>query len=213
MWPDACETRRLLGLVEQAEPGAEDELWERHRPALRRMIGLRLDHELGRRVDASDVVQDVLLKASQRLDEYLGNPVMPFHLWLRHLARDHVIDAHRRHRGAGKRSLDRERPLAGGLVAASASGLSAFDLAAALRDPSPTPAAEAMLEELRVRFRAALISLDDIDREVVLLRHFEQLSNSEAAQALGLSEAATGMRHLRALRRLRTILGEIPPPF
>ncbi|QEH37809.1 RNA polymerase sigma factor CnrH [Aquisphaera giovannonii] len=210
MWPDAGETQRLLRQVERAEPGAADELWERHRPALRRMIGLRLDHALGRRVDASDVVQDVLLKASQRLEEYLGNPAMPFHLWLRHMARDLVIDAHRRHRRAGRRSLDRERPIAGRDAGDSGSSRPSFDLAAALRDPSPTPAAEAMLHELRGRFLDALDRLDDVDREVVLLRHFEQLSNSEAAAALGLSEAAAGMRHLRALRRLRAILGETP---
>ena len=85
MWPDEDETRRLLKQIKQADPTAADELWERHRPALRRMIGLRLDRGLGRRVDASDVVQEVLLGASQRLDDYLRNPVLPFHLWLRQI--------------------------------------------------------------------------------------------------------------------------------
>ena len=111
MWPDAIETKRLLKQVEQADPTAADELWERHRPALRRMIELRLDQVLGRRVDASDIVQDVLLRASQRLGEYLRNPALPFHLWLRQIARDHVIDAHRRHRGAGKRRLPNQTGL------------------------------------------------------------------------------------------------------
>ena len=82
------------------------------------------------------------------------------------------------------------------------------DLAAQLRDPALTPAAEALRGELQHRFRMALDDLDGVDREIILLRHFEQLSNSEAAQALGLSEAAAGMRHLRALRRLRAIFGE-----
>jgi RNA polymerase sigma-70 factor (ECF subfamily) len=210
MWPDAIETERLLKQIEEADPSAADELWERHRPALRRMIAFRLDPVLKQRIDASDVVQDVLLKASQKLREYLRNPVMPFHLWLGQLARDYVIDARRRHRGAKKRSLDRERHrlLTGGSEAFAER--SSLELGAQLRDPALTPAALAIQVELQQRFRAALESLDGADREVILLRHFDQLSNSEAAQALGLSEAAAGMRHLRALRRLRAILAQSP---
>src|SRR4051794_8937133 len=206
MWPDANETQVLLRRVAEADEGAAERLWETYRAPLRRMIDLRLDHALGRRLDASDVVQDVLIKASQRLGDYLRNPTMPFHLWLRQMAQDQMIDEHRRHRGAARRSLDRERPMA----AASYLDRSSLDLAAQLRDPELTPAAAALRGELERRFQAALKQLDDVDREIILLRHFEQLSNGEAAQALGLSEAAAGMRHLRALRRLRTILGEAP---
>jgi RNA polymerase sigma-70 factor (ECF subfamily) len=211
MWPDAGETDRLLGEVERERPSARDELWERYREPLRRMVSLRLDPALGRRIDASDVVQEVLLKASQRLADYLRHPDIPFHLWLRQIARDHMIDAHRRHRQAGKRSLDRERyPAAAEAGTSGFADRSSFDLAAQLRDPAPTPAAEALRAELQGRFQAALRKLDSDDREVILLRHFEQLSNSETARALRLSEAAAGMRHLRALRRLRAILGESP---
>lgn len=206
MWPDADETQVLLKGVERNEAGAADRLWERHRTALRRVIDLRLDRALGRRVDASDVVQEVMLKANQRLPEYLKNPVLPFHLWLRQIARDHIIDQHRRHRQAERRSLDRERPLAAGAYLDQSS----LDLAAQLKDPSLTPAAAALRAELAIRFQAALSELNDDDREIIVLRHFEQLSNSEAAQVLGLSEPAAGMRHLRALRRLRTVLGESP---
>jgi RNA polymerase sigma-70 factor (ECF subfamily) len=209
MWPDARETQDLLDRV-QADASAVEELWERHRPALRRMIGLRLDQVVSRRVDASDVVQDVLLKANQRLGEYLRNPSMPFHLWLRQIARDHVIDAHRRHRQAAKRTIDRERALRTCTAGGADDDRSSLDLAAQLRDPALTPAAEALRHELQGRFQAALARLDEDDREIILLRHFEQLSNSEAAQALGLSEAAAGMRHLRALRRLRALLAEAP---
>jgi RNA polymerase sigma-70 factor (ECF subfamily) len=206
MWPDATETQVLLKRIEQADATAAERLWERHREPLRRMIDLRLDHALGRRVDASDIVQEVLLKANQRLGEYLRNPVLPFHLWLRQIARDQVIDEYRRHRVAECRSLDRERPLA----PAAFSNQSSLDLAAQLRDPNPTPAAAALRQELERRFHAALRQLDEADREIILLRHFEQLSNSEAARALGLSEAAAGMRHLRALRRLRAVLDASP---
>ena len=205
MWPEASETEALLHRVAQGTVAA-DELWERHRPALRRMIGLRLDRTLSRRVDASDVVQDVLLKAHQRLADYLRDPSVPFHVWLRQIAHDHMIDAHRRHRQAGMRSMDRERPMAIG----AAADRSSLDLAAQLRDPALTPVALALRLELECRFHEALGLLDDDDREIILLRHFEQLSNGEAARVLGLSDAAAGMRHLRALRRLRAILAEAP---
>jgi RNA polymerase sigma-70 factor (ECF subfamily) len=210
MWPDAAETQNLLHRVAQADASATDQLWERYRPALRRMIDLRLDQAVSRRVDASDVVQEVLLKANQRLGEYLRDPVLPFHLWLRAIARDRVIDAHRRHRVSAKRTVDRERGLYVGQGGAELAECSSLDLAAKLRDSALTPAAEALRRELENRFHDALLCLEDDDREIILLRHFEQVSNGEAAQALGLSEAAAGMRHLRALRRLRTVLGETP---
>jgi RNA polymerase sigma-70 factor (ECF subfamily) len=210
MWPDAGETRDLLHRARHADTQAVDELWQRYRPALRRMIGVRLDQAIVRRVDASDVVQDVLIKATERLGEYLRNPALPFHLWLRQIARDHLIDAHRRHRQAARRTVDRERGLYARPGGADYDDHSSLDLAAQLRDSALTPAAEALRHELQYRFQAAIDRLDDGDREIVLLRHFEQLSNSEAAQALGLTEAAAGMRHLRALRRLRDVLGEVP---
>jgi RNA polymerase sigma-70 factor (ECF subfamily) len=210
MWPDASETQTLLHRVEQADLSAADELWERYRPALRRMIDLRLDQALSRRVDASDVVQDVLLRASQRLGEYLRNPALPFHLWLRQIARDHIIDAHRRHRASSKRSVDREVGLRAGAGGADFDSCSSFDLAARLRDPALTPAAEALRRELQSRFESALLHLHEEDREIIMLRHFEHLANSEAAEVLRVSEAAAGMRHLRALRRLRAVLGESP---
>lgn len=206
MWPDASETEALLERVGRAEAAAEERLWEQHREPLRRLIALHLDRALARRVDASDVVQEVLLRASQRLPEYLRDPAIPFHLWLRRIARDHLVDEHRRHRVAARRSLDRERPLA----APAFADRSSLDLAAQLRDPSATPAAAALRRELQRRFHDALDRLDEPDREILVLRHFEQLSNSEAARVLGLSDAAAGMRHLRALRKLHAVLGETP---
>jgi RNA polymerase sigma-70 factor (ECF subfamily) len=210
MWPDPGETQNLLHRVARSDASATDELWERYRPALRRLIDLRLDQAVSRRVDASDVVQDVLLKANQRLGEYLRNPALPFDLWLRRIARDQVIDAHRRHRGSARRTVDRERSFYAGQGGAGCDDRSSFELAAQLRDSELTPAAEALRRELKGRFQDALLRLDDDDREMIFLRHFEQLSNREAALSLGLNEAAAGMRHLRALRRLRSMLGEAP---
>ena len=207
MWPDPDNTRDLLDrLARSNDPADAERLWARHREPLRRMIDMRLDGAIGRRVDASDVVQDVLFEASRRLADYLKSPVLPFHLWLRQIARDRMIDEHRKHRVAARRSLDRERPLGSPEFA----DRSSLDLAAGLRDPCLTPAAASLRRELERRFRAVLDEMDDDDREILLLRHFEGLSNSEAALALGLSEPAAGMRHLRALRKLRARLGETP---
>lgn len=206
IWPEHTVTMELLADVGRGKSEAVNLLLERHRASLRKLINLRLDRQIARRVDASDIVQDVLLEANQRLQEYLADPCMPFHIWLRHLAKDRIIDMHRRHRGAQRRSLDRERPLAGPQFGDQSS----FDLASQLAAGELTPAAASIRKELEQRFLFALDQLDDDDRDILLMRHFEQLGNQEVADALGLSAAAAGMRHLRALRKLRAVLGERP---
>ncbi|HKI33086.1 MAG TPA: sigma-70 family RNA polymerase sigma factor [Gemmataceae bacterium] len=205
MWPNSPETQELLDKAKQGQAGAVERLLETHREPLRRMIGLRLDPALAGRVDASDIVQDVMLEVSQRLADYLRHPAMPFHLWVRHIAKDHVIDAHRRHRQAQRRSLDREQPL----VPAGLADQSSLELAGQFLDREMTPATAAVRHELQRRMEQAVASLDEDDREIILMRHYEQLSNQEVATALHLTEAAASMRHLRAVRRLRAaLLGE-----
>ena len=129
---------------------------------------------------------------------------MPFHLWLRQMAKDRIIDAHRRHRVSEKRSVDREQAM----VAPAALDRSTIELAAQLCDPEMTPAAAATMQELQRRFRAALETMDERDREIVLMRHFEQLSNQEVANALQLTEPAASMRYLREIRRLQKLLAD-----
>lgn len=202
MWPNRDETDRLLDAARAGAPGAVDRLLGEFREPLRRVIDLRLDPAIARRVDASDIVQDVLIEANQRLTEYLKSPDMPFHLWLRHLAQDRIIDTHRRHRLAQRRSVDREQPIARP-VWADESGVS---LVAQLIDTDRTPTSEAIRHELQRRLAAAVDRLAEDDREVILMRHHEALSNQEVARALGLTEAAASMRYLRALRRLRAVL-------
>jgi RNA polymerase sigma-70 factor (subfamily 1) len=199
MWPEGEKTLELLQHVESGDANAVNRLLDRHRGAVLRMIQMRLDKRIAGRVDASDVVQDVMLEASLRLDAYVLNPVMPFHLWLRQLAKDRVIDMHRRHREARRRSVDREQNLTG----FSADQESSADLAELLKDAELTPAAATLRKELESRFVDALSELDEPDREVIVMRHFEHLTNGEVAQVLKLSPPAAGMRYLRAIRRLR----------
>jgi len=204
MWPESDQTRELLAEAARGSPDAVNQLMERHRDALRRMVQMRLDQQIRRRVDVSDVVQDVLVEANRRLADYLARPGMDFHLWLRQIAMDRIIDAHRRHRVSAKRSVDREQPMA---VPAGAER-STMELAAQLADGELTPAAAAAQRELVRRVEAALTQLDEADAEIIVMRHYEKLSNQEAAQALGLSQPAASMRYLRAIRRLRQLLGE-----
>ena len=124
MWPNSEETQELVVGAKDGKAAAVDGLLERHRESLRRLIDMRLDRAVARRVDASDVVQEVLVDAHRRLDEYLKNADVPFHIWLRRIALDRVIDAHRRHRVAKRRSVDREQALASPKV----DGQSSLDL-------------------------------------------------------------------------------------
>lgn len=202
MWPNHDDTRRLLDDARTGNTAAVDRLLGEFREPLRHVIRLRMDQDLARRIDASDIVQDVLLEANQRLQEYLQAPNMPFHLWLRHLAQDRIIDTHRRHRVAQRRSIDREQALD---VPAWADE-SSVQLIAQLVDGEQTPASAAIQHELQRRLHAALTQLDDADRDLILMRHHEQLSNQDVAAALGLTEAAASMRYLRALRKLRGVL-------
>src|SRR5947208_9729081 len=182
MWPSPDSTRRLLDDAKTGDGAAVDRLLGEFREPLRKVIDLRLDPVLGRRVDASDVVQDVLIEANQRLADYLKKPDMPFHLWLRHLAQDRIIDAHRRHRLAQRRSVDREQPIARPAWADESSQA----LVAQLIDTERTPNSEAIQIELQRRLNDAIDRLSDDDREIILMRHHELLSNQEAAAALGL---------------------------
>ena len=202
MWPNSEQTDRLLDDARGGKSGAVDALLGQFREPLRRVIDLRLDPVLARRVDASDIVQDVLIEANQRLKDYLLSPDMPFHLWLRHLAQDRIIDTHRRHRTAQRRSIDREQAINRPAWADESS----TSLVAQLIDGEQTPATEAIQAELARKLTAAIDQLADDDREIILLRHHEQLANQDVAKMLKLSEAAASMRYLRALRRLRLVL-------
>jgi RNA polymerase sigma-70 factor (ECF subfamily) len=199
MWPEERATLEWLDEARRGRTEAVGRLLSAYRAAIHRMVEMRLDRRLRSRLDVSDVVQEVLLEVSRRLREYLNNPGLSFRLWVRRIALDRVIDAHRRHRQAGRRSMDREE------IAAQpkASDSSRQEPLALLVDPQLTPAAAAVQRELVQRVEATIDQLEPPDIEILLLRHYERLTNQEAAAVLGLSEPAAAMRYLRALRRLR----------
>jgi RNA polymerase sigma-70 factor (ECF subfamily) len=203
MWPETEKTQELLLGVQAGEDAALNRLLERHRDAVRRLVQMRLDARIQRRVDVSDVVQEVFVEANRRLADYVKSPPMPFHLWLRQIAKDRIIDAHRRHRASAKRSVDREQAL----QVPAGMDRSSIELAAQIVDPELTPAAAATQHEMAQRVEAAIAQLGEQDAEILIMRHYEHLTNQEIAKALELTEPAASMRYLRAVRRLREVLG------
>ena len=185
------------------------ELFERHRSRLRLMVHLRLDRRVQARVDSSDVLQEAFLEATERYERYQANPIMPPFLWLRFLVGQRLIQVHRRHLGVKARAAGREVSLFHGALPQADSESLAAQLLGKLTSPSHV----AMRSELQVRLQEALNSMDELDREVLVLRHFEQLNNVETSQVLGIQERAASKRYVTALRRLKDILGTIPGFF
>ena len=204
IWPSDDKTETLLDAARAGDGDAVNKLLERHRGPIRRLVEMRLDRKVQQRVDVSDVVQDVMIEANSRLKKYLDEPVMAFHLWLRQIAWDRMIDTYRRHRVSAKRNMDREQPMS----APGRADHSTMELAVQLCDPALTPAAAATQREIAGKVESVIEMLGDQDREIVLMRHFEHLTNLEIAQVLGLNPPAASMRYLRAIRRLRELLEE-----
>jgi RNA polymerase sigma-70 factor (ECF subfamily) len=196
---DSAETRRLLEQAQAGQAGAVDQLLTRHRPYLRQLVRLRLDPQVRARVDPSDVVQEAQMEAVRRLGGYLRRPEIPFRLWLRQITYDRLLMLRRRHIGAARRAVGREVALP---------DRSSLALAQQLLASASTPSEQLARRELARRVRQALDRLDDADREVLLMRNFEGLSNQEVARLLHLQPAAASQRYGRALLRLRNLLVE-----
>ncbi len=195
--------------IELLRSGGSDqfaEVFSRYEDRLQRMIRFRLDRRLYGRVDSADVLQEVWLDASKRVTEYVANPVVPVFIWLRQIAWQTIIDLHRRHLGAQKRSVANE-------VALGVSGGqedTSLSIAARLAGDLTSPSQAAMRDERMLQLRQALAEMDEIDREVLALRHFEELGNNEVAEILGIQKTAASNRYIRALKRLKEVLEQFP---
>src|SRR5437588_12162082 len=200
--PDSDDTEALLRLGQAGDRAAFEALFARHRADLWRLVELRLDPRLRPRVDPSDVVQEAHLEAFRRLGAYLERRPLPFRLWLRQIVYDHTLKARRRHLGTARRDAAREVPLP---------ERSSLLLARQLLAGGPTPSQQLDRRELAARLRRALAQLPEADRELILMRHFEGLSNQEVGCLLGADPATVSKRHGRALLRLHRILFEGGP--
>ncbi len=206
---DSSQTDRLIRRVEDGDESAMAELFAHYRDRLRRMVKLRMDRRLQGRLDPSDVLQDAYIDVAKRVGEYRANPRMPVFLWLRWITGEKLIALHRKHLGAQMRDAGQEVSLyRGALPPASSISLAAMFLG---RITSPTRAARRA--EMQVRLQDVLNSLEPVDREVLTLRHFEELGNSEIAEVLGISKSAASSRYIRAVMRLKKELANMPGLF
>jgi RNA polymerase sigma-70 factor (ECF subfamily) len=205
----AGESTDLITRAAAGDIDARNALFAQHTERLRRMVRLRLSRRLQGRVDEGDVVQEALLEAARKLNEYLQRPDAPFYLWLRHLTGLKLAELHRHHLGTQMRDADREVSIYRGALPEADS----MSLAAHLLGTITSPSQVALRAERQIRLQEAVNSLDPIDREILALRHFEQLSNQETAEVLRMSPSGATARHMRALKRLKTILESVPGFF
>jgi RNA polymerase sigma-70 factor (ECF subfamily) len=201
---DDSESQLLLDRAGTGDPAAVNEIFVRHRDRLRRMVEMRLDRRLQGRIDASDVIQEAHMEVATRLADYLKEPKLPLFLWLRLVVGERLTKLHRTHLGAQKRDATLEVSIFREALPAASSAA----LAAQLLGKHTSPTQAAVRAERLMRLQEAINALDPIDREILSLRHFEELSRSEAALALGIEEAAAAKRYVRALKRLKDLLGD-----
>jgi RNA polymerase sigma-70 factor (ECF subfamily) len=181
-------------------------LWERYHERLHRLIKLRMDRRLQGRVDASDVLQEAFVDFAARAEEYAKDPAMPFFLWLRFLTGQRLQLLHRHHLGTMMRDAGREVSIHRGPMPQATS----ISLAAQLLGRFTSVTQAVQRAEMQVMLQEAINGMDEIDREVLALRHFEELSNEETAQVLGIKRSAASSRHLRAIKRLKEVLQGTP---
>ncbi len=198
-------------LVAQLLEGNEQvlaDLFSQHRDRLWRMVNFRLDRRLAGRVDADDILQEAYLAASQRIRHYLENPSKSFFVWLRLITRQTLVDVHRRHLGAKMRSAGRETANHPGYPMATS-----ISLVAQLLGSMTSPSQAVVKAEMTRQLEVAIEEMDPIDREVLALRHFEELTNSEVAEWLDIQQKAASIRYVRAVTRLKDILARVPGFF
>lgn len=192
--------------IRSGDSGALAEAFDIHRARLRRTVDFRMPEKLRGRIDPDDVLQEAYIAAQKRHEHLRGDDETSLFVWLRLIVLQTLTDAHRAHLGSQKRDADREMAIR----AAPYSQATTFSLAASLLGRFTSPTLAARKSEMSEQLRAALEGMDPIDREILALRHFEELSNSEVAAELGIQQKAASIRYVRALRRLKDLLGGVP---
>ncbi len=206
MLDDASTTELLLARAAAGDGAAWGALLTAHQDRLARMVAFRMDPRLRGRIDEADVVQDAFVEASAHREAYFRAPTAPLFLWLRGVVSNKLLQIHRHHLGAHMRDAKRELLLEGPQKWNDTTAALWVHLTGHLTSPSVA----AVREENKTRLAEALDTMDPTDREVLTLRHFEQLTNAEAAQVVGIQERAAAKRYLRALERLKEILSALP---
>lgn len=201
-------TDELAARLKDGSDSVLADLFSQHRDRLWRMVNFRLDRRLAGRVDADDILQEAYLAAAQRIHHYLENPSQSFFVWLRLITRQTLVDVHRRHLGAKMRNAGREAANRPGYPQATS-----VSLVAQLLGSMTSPSQAAVKAETTRQLEVAIEGMDPIDREVLALRHFEELTNSEVAEWLNIQQKAASIRYVRAVSRLKDILARVPGFF
>ncbi len=206
MQGNSSGTNRILERVRGTEPRALEELFARHKERLRRMVRLRLDPRLRGRYDSTRVLHEVYQDVSRRIGEYLSGPPMPFFLWLRRVAGQRLAALREEHLGEKAADVGPEVSLYRGALPE----VNSVSLAAQLLGQATSATQAAARADMQIRLQEALNAMDPLDREILTLCHFEDLSNAEAALALGTDPAETSKRYIRAIKQLKEILSRLP---
>ncbi len=204
MLNDSSADSDLIQRAARGDERAVRELFVKHEDRLKRMIRLRLNRRLQGRIDSSDVLQEVYLEIAGKLDEYLQNPRAPFFLWLRQMTGYKLADIHRRHLGTQMRNAERDISVFRGALPPANS----VSLAAQLLGQLTSPSQAAVKAEMRHRLQETLDNMDPVDREIIALRHFEQLTSEETAQVLRMTKSGASSHYIRAIKRLKEKLSE-----
>jgi RNA polymerase sigma-70 factor (ECF subfamily) len=206
MTTDSEETTELLKRGVAGDQQALADLWDQYQERLLRLVKLRMDRRMQGRVDESDVLQEAFVDFASRVEEYASDPSMPFFLWLRYLTGQRLQLLHRHHLGTMMRDAGREVSIHRGPMPQATS----ISLAAQLLGRFTSVTQAVQRTEMRVMLQEVINSMDNIDREILALRHFEELSNTETAQVLGIKRSAASSRHIRAIKRLKEVLQGTP---
>jgi RNA polymerase sigma-70 factor (ECF subfamily) len=206
MSADTRTNEELLDAAHNGDEGALAVLVGRHQDRLERMVRLRMDRRLQGRVDPADVVQETYLAVRGKFPRYSTDPRLPFFVWLRLEVGQKLVDLHRFHLGAQMRDAGQEVALHRGALPQ----VTSLSLAEHLLGKLTSASGAAMRAELKLRVQEALNGMDPHDCEVLILRHFEELSNAETAQVLGIKPSAAVNRYVRALKRLKDVFQAMP---
>lgn len=205
---DSVNTGDGLDTLLQRSRNGDEAAWGQvlvaHQGRLLRMVRLRLDPRVSGRIDPADVLQESFSQATKRRSEYFELDSMPFFIWLRLITIQKLAELHRHHLGVKARDAGRDVSMF-----TPASPATSAVLAARLLGQTTTPSQQVARDEIEERVREVLDGMDDIDREIIALRNFEQLSNIEAANVLGIGASTASSRYVRALKKLKEFLGEM----
>lgn len=201
---DGLENADLIRRASEGDQSALDQLFCTHRDRLQRMIRLRMDRRIQGRLDSSDVLQEAYIDVFRNLQGYVNAPSTSFFIWLRNIVGLKLAEAHRRHLGTDKRDAKRDVSIYRGALPE----VNSASMAAQLLGQLTTPSQIAVKTEMRLRLQQVLDSMAEVDREIIALRHFEQLNSQEVADVLQMSKSGASSRYIRAMKRLKEELSE-----